>query len=161
MIYWSIIVLMTLGSGFGSNAWAQDTGNTVLRYVSLSAGEANLRTGPGTRYPIDWVYKRRGLPVAIVDERDTWRKIRDMDGVEGWMHVSLLTRRRTAMITGTKRNLYESPGSGARIKIVAEPGVIGRLSKCKGLWCRLSISGSSGWIERRHLWGVGRDEIIE
>ncbi len=147
-----------VAQGFGQEARAQED---ILRFVSLAAGEANLRTGPGLQYPIDWVYQRRGLPLAVVGERDTWRKVRDMDGVTGWMHVSLLTGRRTAMITGARRSLYASDTPGARVTMVAEPGVVGRLERCANLWCRVSVDGTRGWIEQRHLWGVLPGEVIE
>ena len=70
------------------------TGLPLPRFVTLRANEVNLRSGPGTRYPIDWVYRRSGMPVEIIDEFDTWRRIRDWQGTEGWVHQSMVQGRR-------------------------------------------------------------------
>src|SRR5258706_546116 len=70
------------------------------RFVSLKSEEANVRTGPGTRYPIQWVYHRAGMPVEIVEEYDLWRKIRDVEGTTGWVHKTMLAGNRTALIKG-------------------------------------------------------------
>ncbi len=83
-----------------ANAQTQkSTGLPLPRYVSLRAEEVNMRTGPGVRYPVDWVYKRRNLPVEIIAEFGTWRKIRDVEGAQGWIHQSMLSNRRTFSVT--------------------------------------------------------------
>jgi SH3-like domain-containing protein len=79
------------------------------RFVSLRASEVNLRTGPGIRYPIEWVFKRRDLPVEVVDEFESWRRIRDWEGTLGWVHQSMLRGRRTALVTGEPRVLRRAP----------------------------------------------------
>lgn len=137
------------------------SGNPLPRFVSLSASEANLRTGPGRQYPIDWVYKRRGLPLEIIEEHGPWRKVRDHEGVTGWMLVSLLYGPRTAMIRGKTRTLLADPNLQAEPLLTADPGVIGEIEECNGLWCELDIGGRNGWIERRHLWGVYATEQID
>lgn len=137
------------------------SGNPIPRFVSLSAPVANLRTGPGRQYPVDWVYSRRGLPLEVIDEHGAWRKVRDHEGVTGWMLVSLLYGKRSAMVRGKTRELYEEPNLSAAVTLVAEPGVIGLIEECEGLWCELDIEGTSAWIERRHLWGVYAHEAID
>ena len=82
----------------GTGGRIGESGLTLPRFVSLRASEVNMRTGPGTRYPIAWVYKQRNLPVEIVDEFDTWRRIRDWEGSEGWVHQSMLHGRRSIMV---------------------------------------------------------------
>ena len=85
------------------------TGLPLPRFVSLRADQVNLRTGPGVRYPIDWVYRRRDLPVEIIDEHETWRRIRDWEGTIGWVHQSMLQGVRNAMVTGEPRTLRKLP----------------------------------------------------
>ena len=89
-------------------AWAQagrSTGLPLPRFVSLAAERVNVRFGPGKQYPVNWMFARQGLPVEIIEEFDTWRKIRDHDGEEGWVHSSLLSSRRTIMVIGEVRSL--------------------------------------------------------
>lgn len=137
------------------------SGNPLPRFVSLSASKAYLRTGPGRQYPIDWVYGRRNLPLEVIDEYGAWRKVRDHEGVTGWMLVSLLSGRRTAMIRGKARDLHTDPELDAPTLMIAEPGVIGSIEACEGLWCEVTIDGDSAWIERRHIWGVYPGETID
>ena len=137
------------------------SGNPLPRFVSLSAGKAYMRTGPGRQYPVDWVYERQNLPFEIIDEYGAWRQVRDHEGTTGWMLVSLLFGPRTAMIRGKTRELYNKPALDAQPVIIADPGVIGLIEACEGLWCELEISGENGWIERRHLWGVYPNETLD
>src|SRR5262245_5050819 len=70
------------------------SGLPIPRFASLRSDEVNVRSGPGTRYPVEWVFKRKSMPVEIVAEYDIWRKIRDWQGASGWVHQSLLTGKR-------------------------------------------------------------------
>jgi len=137
------------------------SGNPLPRFVSLSAKKAYLRTGPGRQYPIDWVYSRPGFPLEIIDEHGPWRKVRDHEGIKGWMLVSLLFGNRTAMIMGKARQLHEEDDLSSHVTVIAEPGVIGTIIECRNLWCRLNIDGDKAWIERRHLWGVYSHEELD
>src|SRR5579872_1021736 len=74
------------------------SGLPVPRFVSLKSDEVNVRTGPGTRYPIQWVYRRAGLPVEVIEEYDVWRKIRDSEGTAGWVHKTMIDGKRNIMI---------------------------------------------------------------
>lgn len=137
------------------------SGNPLPRFVAMSASKANMRTGPGRQYPIRWVYGRRGMPLEIIDENGAWRKVRDHEGETGWMLVSLLYGNRSVMIRGKTRNLYAAPDLKADVRLTAEPGVIGEIERCKGLWCEVTIDGTSAWIERRHVWGVYAAEYLD
>ena len=134
------------------------TGLPIPRFVSLASDAVNVRTGPGTRYPILWQYRRRGLPVLVVEEVDAWRRVRDHDGAEGWVHTSLLSGRRTVMVQGGVRDLYRSPRRDGRILLRLEPGVLGQLDDCPDTWCRVTIEAGGrdqdGWLPRAELWGV-------
>jgi SH3-like domain-containing protein len=147
----------------GPPAWAQagrSTGLPVPRFVSLAADRVNVRFGPGKQYPINWVFARKDLPVEIIAEFDTWRKIRDADGDEGWIHSSLLSSRRTIMVTGQVRELHRTPSPNSRVVLRAEPGVIGRLFDCEENWCRIEIEGRRGWLQRDEFWGTRPGEIV-
>jgi len=138
------------------------SGLPVPRFASVRSGEANVRTGPGTRYPVDWVFKRKGMPVEIVAEFDNWRRIRDWQGAGGWVHQSLLTGKRGFVVTGKGADLFKTPAASAELVARLEPEVMGEIRACAGDWCRVRIaaSGVTGWVERAHLWGVYRGETI-
>lgn len=142
--------------GKGSN-----TGLPVPRFVSLGSDKVNVRAGPGDRYPIVWQFVRRGLPVEITAEFEYWRRIRDHDGAEGWVHKNLLSGRRFALVAGGIRDLHDEPSQTSAIVMQAEPGVQGRLLACKENWCRMEVNGRRGWLPRMQLWGVYADEVVD
>jgi SH3-like domain-containing protein len=130
------------------------TGLPLPRFVSLGSDRVNLRFGPGQQYPIQWILAREGLPVEIIEEFDTWRKVRLHDGDQGWIHGSLLSSRRTIVVAEQIRELRRSPDANARVLLRAEPGVIGELLDCEEDWCRIEIDGRRGWLQRDAFWGV-------
>lgn len=136
-------------------------GLPLPRYVSLRADEVNLRTGPGVRYPVEWVFLRRHLPVEVVQEFEHWRKIRDVEGTEGWVHQSMLSGRRYALVTGEMRHLRQRPESDAPEVARLEPGVIGQIRECEKKWCRIEAGGVRGWLPRAEFWGVYPDEALK
>ncbi len=129
------------------------------RFACIRAKAANLHVGPGANYPTEWTYVRPGLPVEIIAEFDTWRQIRDYQGTVGWIHKSMLSGKRAAIILNKKRRLYKNPEVSSSIVAHVEPGVVGKLLECRNDWCRLDVSGYRGWIKRRFLWGVYPNEI--
>jgi SH3-like domain-containing protein len=132
----------------------RSTGLPMPRFVSLGADRVHLRFGPGREYPISWVLARKGLPVEIIAEFDTWRKVRLHDDDEGWIQASLLSSRRTIMVTEAVRELHRTPDDDARVVLRAEPGVIGELVDCEQAWCRVDIQGRRGWLRRDAFWGT-------
>jgi SH3-like domain-containing protein len=156
-----LAALMVLAAPLDAVAQAgRTTGLPLPRFVSLGADEINLRFGPGEGYPIAWILTREGLPVEIVAEFDTWRKVRLHDGDVGWIHASLLSNRRTVLVAGEVRALRQTPDAEARIVLRAEPGVVGELIDCDGGWCRVEIEDRRGWLQRTELWGVQPDETL-
>lgn len=132
-----------------------ESGLPVPRFVSLKSDEINVRSGPGTRYPIQWVYHKEGLPVEVIEEFDYWRKIRDMEGSGGWVHKGMLAGTRTAAIKGkTAQTLRAEPEDSANPVLKAEPKVVGKISECDKEWCRMQIEGRKGWIRKKFLFGV-------
>jgi SH3-like domain-containing protein len=151
-----LLVALALAAFPGSQGLAQPSGSglPLPRFASLAGDRINVRTGPGKQYPIRWIYARTGLPVKIVQEFDTWRKIEDQDGDQGWVHVSLLSGRRTVLVQGSVQELMRTPDTSARILARAEPGVVARLVTCESSWCELEVQGYRGWMGRERLWGV-------
>ena len=128
----------------------KETGLRVPRFVSMNSSKVNVRAGPGTRYPIKWVFQRKTLPVQIIAESDTWRKIRDFEGIEGWVHQRMLSGRRRAVVTGAIQQLKREPLETAKTLALLEPGVILRLEKCSGAWC-LVEGGSYEGLSLIHI----------
>lgn len=133
----------------------------VPRFVTLKSDQVNVRTGPGDRYPIDWIFTRKDMPVEIVAEFEHWRKIRDAEGVEGWVHQRMLLGRRAIIVKERVRPLYSKPDPGTSVVARLEPGVIARLQECKGPWCRVEVQGAAGWLKRDEVWGVYPDETVQ
>lgn len=137
-----------------------ETNLPLPRYVSLRASEANVRRGPSLSHRIDWVFKRRDMPLQVVAEYGHWRRVIDRDGQGGWVHFRMLSGARTAIVTGDAEVPMRSrPDEDATETAMLEPGVIGRLGECDPGWCRVSAGGYRGWVERSHLWGISEDEI--
>jgi SH3-like domain-containing protein len=134
------------------------TGRPLPRFASLRADKVNLRTGPGARYPIDWVFQRRGLPVEIIDEFDTWRRIRDWQGTVGWVHQSMLQSQRHVLVTGKRRLLRRGPEESTAGAAYVEAGVVGILGSCQSDWCQVEAKGFKGWLRRDEFYGVYPDE---
>lgn len=139
-----------------------NSGQPIPRFVSLKSDTSNVRVGPGTRYPIRWVYEKAGLPVEVVEEFSHWRKIRDHEGEAGWVHKALLSGRRTAQILHETQNLLAKPEDNAPALIRAEKGVLVELRQCtKQGWCKVLINERNAWIRKAQLWGVYADEVFE
>lgn len=156
-----IFALLLLAVPAAAQTETQPTGLPLPRYASLRADEVNVRTGPGPRYPVEWVFVRRNMPVEIIAEFDTWRRIRDWQGTEGWAHKSMLSGRRTVMIQGDVRTLRREATEDSPAVARAEPGVVGRLESCDAGWCRVEVGGFEGWLKRDEFWGVYPEESIE
>jgi SH3-like domain-containing protein len=133
----------------------------IPRFVSLRSDQVNVRTGPGERYPIDWIFNRKDLPVEIVAEFENWRKIRDYDGAEGWVHQRMLVGRRSILVRDKIRELHRKPEPAAEVVARLEPNVVARLMECQGSWCRVEAQGISGWLQRNEFWGVYPNETVQ
>ncbi len=139
------------------------SGLPLPRFAALRADEVNMRTGPGTRYPIEWVYKRRELPMEIEREFEVWRLVRDQEGVKGWVHQATLTGRRTVVVTGAERPLRRTADDTAGPVAMLKPGVIARIRACpaNGAWCEVQVGDYRGWLKRDEVWGVYPNEEVK
>lgn len=141
---------------------ADDSAAKLPRFASLSKDEIFVRTGPALQYPIRWVYQKRGIPVEIVREYDTWRQIRDIDGSIGWVHHAMLSSYRNAIVNAKDGvTLKKSNDSDSTDVVRLEKGVIVAIDVCQEGWCRVKISGFKGWTLRAALWGVYAGEEIK
>jgi SH3-like domain-containing protein len=132
------------------------------RYAALRSDEVNLRAGPGTRYPIEWVYKRRELPVEIQREFEVWRLVQDPDGIKGWVHSATLTGRRSFMVTGADATLRRDAQDSAAPVAVLKPGVVGHIRGCQANsdWCQVQVGDYRGFLKRSQFWGALPDEVF-
>jgi SH3-like domain-containing protein len=139
-----------------------NSGLPLPRFAALRSDEVNLRAGPGTRYPIDWVYKRRDLPVEIEREFEVWRLVKDPDGVKGWVHQATLTGRRSFIVAGGEATLRRNPADTASAVAVLKPGVIGHIRSCDAgaEWCQVQAGDYRGYLKRSQFWGSLPGEAI-
>lgn len=160
----SIAAAVFAGALLAGGAYAASDSETGTvperpRFVSLRSDLVNMREGPSTEHGVKWVYHRKGLPMQVLAEYDVWRRVRDMDGEVGWIHVSLLTNERTVVIIGSGYAMARTGAdAGAPVLAEVEPGVVARVETCEPLACRLDFSGVEGWVDRSRLWGVYADE---
>ncbi len=151
-------------SAADTTALGASTGLPVPRYVSLKYDRVNLREGPSKDHRTAWIFQRAGLPVEVTAEFDTWRRIRDSEGTEGWVQQSLLSGRRTALVAPWKKGvifpLRAQPSVDANLSAKLQAGVLGSVGSCDGGWCRLNGDGFDGYIEQSNLWGVYPNEKL-
>jgi SH3-like domain-containing protein len=132
------------------------------RFASLRSDDVNMRAGPGTRYRIDWIYKRRDLPVEIEREFDVWRWVRDPDGIQGWVHQATLMGRRSFIVQKADAILRSDTSDTASAVAILKPGVIGRIRSCAAPsdWCDVQTGSYRGYLRREAFWGLLPGEAI-
>lgn len=186
---WAALLMLALGAGAAAAGGAaspssesgtpaaaapagrpSESGLPLPRFVSLKADRVNLRAGPGTDYPTSWVYRRAGLPLEVLSEFEGWRKVRDAEGATGWVLQSLLSGRRTALVTPWDVKPGEtvprvpvrvSDSESARAVVIVEAGVIANVHACDGRWCSVSIDRYRGYMPQKQLWGVYENEVVK
>jgi SH3-like domain-containing protein len=136
------------------------------RFVSLKSDKVNVRKGPSTDQAIVWIFSRAGLPVEVIAESDNWRRVRDSEGADGWVFHSLLSARRTVLVTPWAKSeesvpLYASKSTGSRSVAALQSGVLGNVLECDGEWCQVSVDDYSGYVQQDKLWGVYRGEEVK
>ncbi len=159
-----LVCALILFAGFPAAAQSNDSkgeGNSGERFASLRADEVNVRAGPGVRYQVKWVFVHKHLPVRITADFESWRKIKDSEGAEGWVHRAMLSGKRTVIVTGEIMTLRRSPEDTAPAVARLAPGMVAEVETCQPEWCGVTASSYSGWIRRKGLWGLKEKEIIE
>lgn len=143
------------------------SGLPLPRFVSLKAERTNVRSGPTKDNDVNWVYTRTGLPVEIIAEYENWRRIRDWEGSEGWVLHSLLSGRRTALVSAPAKTVDDfvpvraSADGKSAVTARLQAGVLATVKRCDGDWCRIAGEGYDGWIEQDRLWGVYPGEKVD
>jgi SH3-like domain-containing protein len=165
-IFFLVFIFVLLTASAAHAAEDVDTGPhlPLPRFATLRSDEVNMRTGPGTRYPIEWVYKRKGLPVEVVEEYDIWRRVRDSQGTEGWIHKTELTGKRAVIVSGaagSMRELRDSRDDQAAINAHLQAGAVGQLLACTPEWCKLKFDGVKGYLRKTDFWGAYPNETFD
>src|SRR3984885_14893793 len=166
MVLAGILLGASASAGFSAKDTAvSSSGLPVPRYVSLKSDHVNVRAGPTKDNDVAWVYPRSGLPVEITAEFENWRRVRDSEGAEGWVYHSLLSGRRTAVITMKSKDdlapLYDRADETSAIAARLQAGVVAQVKRCTAGWCHVAGNGFDGWIEQQRLWGVYADEKVD
>jgi SH3-like domain-containing protein len=134
-----------------------DSARPVPRYVALKVAGAHGRHGPGPEHKIDWIYQRADLPLQVTAESGPWRRVRDPDGAQVWIHARNLEERRTVYVSASGETaLRANPNESARPVAWLSKGVVGAVTACRGDWRRVAVGGRVGWIEQSALW-AGED----
>ena len=147
--YFITIILFFFSLFFLSNANA----NENKYFLTLKNIKANLRQGPSFEYPIKLVYKKKYLPVIIVDKSETWRKIIDFENNSGWIHISQLSKRKSGINIKNNSIIYKKPTNYSKPIAKLEKGRLVLIKKCKIKWCKVKTGAYSGWIIKDSLWG--------
>lgn len=132
----------------------------IPRFVSTRSSEANLRVGPGSDYPVDWIFVKKDIPLEITAEFDTWRRVRDFEGTEGWLHQSMLKSQRFGVVREPLAILHYSNSASSTGIAKLSQGVIAKIKKCRDDWCLITLDNFEGWIQRNQLWGVYPNEKV-
>ena len=157
LLFAGLVLLCAVGADI---AWsANNSGLPLPRFVALRKDEVNVRTGPGVRYPVDWVFVYKNMPVEIVAEFKGWRKVRDWKGTTGWVHRSMLSGKyRWIIVRDKTADMRREANSAAPMVAKLTNKVVGRLKQCNGGWCEVAVNGLQGWIERKSIWGIYPNE---
>ena len=137
----------------------QVTNLPIPRYVSLKVKEANARRGPSLSHKIDWIYKRQNMPLEIYAEYENWRRVRDFEGLGGWVHYTLLSGIRYVLIKNELLEMRLLPSIDAQVIAKIPQYNIATLDKCNKDWCRIIDDGYKGWVPKNGIWGVYENEL--
>jgi len=147
--YYTFLILFFLILFFNPKSFAKES----INFLTLKNNEVNLRQGPSFEYPIKLIYKKKYLPVIILDQSETWRKIKDFENNSGWIHISQLSKKKSAINIKNNSVLYKKPTIYSKPIAKLEIGRLVLIKKCKAKWCKISSGGFSGWVYKNSLWG--------
>lgn len=136
---------------FSFNAVALDS--NIYYFISLRSDEVNLRSGPGNEYPIKCVYQIQDMPLKVLGEYENWYKTQDKDSEEGWINKNLATKRRNLIVLNGTQIMYKKDNIKSNPIFRLEENVVVKYNKCNSNWCKVSVNGKDGWVEKQNLWG--------
>ena len=131
----------------------KSTANESMNFLSLRNNEVNLRQGPSFKYPIKLIYKKKYLPMVILDKSETWRKTKDFENNSGWIHISQLSKKRSALNIKNNSVVYKKHTIYSKPIAKLEVGRLVLIKICKTKWCKITSGNFSGWIYKNSLWG--------
>ena len=134
-------------------SFSKSKANEIINFLSLKNNKVNLRQGPSFEYPIKLIYKKKYLPVIIIDKSETWRKIKDFENNSGWIHISQLSKKKSGINTKNNSVIYKKPTIYSKPVARLELGRLVLIEKCKTKWCKITTGGYRGWIMKNFLWG--------
>ena len=155
----TLIPIFTMAIPLQANERGSQTNLPIPRFVSLKTDTGNVRRGPSLNHRIDWVFKRRNMPLKVIDEYGHWRRVTDREDEGGWVHHSLLSGTRTVIIEDELMPIYTRADPTTLVNAHLQAGVVARLRKCNRDWCQISVDGYRGWAIKTGLWGVEADEL--
>ena len=129
------------------------TAKENVEFLSLKNNEVNVRVGPSKQYPIKFTYNKKYLPIEVLDKSSTWRKIKDLENNSGWIHISQLSKKKTAININNNSLLYKKPTIYSKKIAKLEVGRLIIIKKCKKKWCKITTGNYGGWIFKKSLWG--------
>ena len=122
------------------------------KYLSLKNKLVNVRYGPSFNYPIKYVYKKKYLPIEIIDKKENFRRIIDFKKNSGWIHISQLKKSNSLIILENKI-LFKKPSRFSKPLAKLEKGRLLIIKKCKNKWCQVTTGNYKGWIDTINIWG--------
>ena len=133
--------------------FSKSSANENVNFLSLKNNKVNLRQGPSFEYPIKLTYKKKYLPILILGKSETWRKIKDFESNSGWIHVSQLSKKKSAINKKNNSVLYKKPTIYSKPIAKLEIGRLVLIKKCQAKWCKITSGGFKGWVFKSSLWG--------
>jgi len=134
---------------FESKSFAKEDYFLTLRY-----SEVNLRQGPSRDYPVKIFYKKKFLPVLVIDKYENFRKVKDHEKNSGWIHISQLSKKKAAIVFYEKSILFKKPTLYSKPLAILEKGRLIKILKCKENWCKATSGNYKGWVKKKNLWGL-------
>jgi SH3-like domain-containing protein len=122
-------------------------------YLLLKNNKVNVRYGPGFDYPIKFIYKKKNLPIRIIDKKENFRRIIDFKNNSGWIHASQL-KKGEAFILLEDQILFKKPTKYSKPVLKIAKGRLLVVKKCKETWCRVKTENYTGWIKSEKVWGT-------
>ena len=126
------------------------------KYASLKKDRVYLRWNASFDAPIKFIYQKKNLPILIIDKYDVWKKVRDIEGMEGWIHTSMISNKKT-FINNKEQSLLKYKDNSNIVKAIIKKGVVGKIINCDEIFCKVKIKPYRGWVEKKYLWGIKKD----